>query len=233
MGMIIKGLQKLTLIDYPDKVACTIFTFGCNFRCGYCHNPELIVEDETPEIKKEDILNFLKEREGFLDAVCVTGGEPTINKELPVFISEIKSLGYLVKLDTNGFNPEMIEDLIDKKLIDYIAMDIKAPIEFYDEVARVKVNKDAIKKSVEIIKNKMGSNYEFRITVVPGLFKEEHIKMIGRWLGSIKNFYIQQFRNIRVLDEEFEKIQPFKKEDLEKFCNMFKEYFECCGIRGL
>jgi len=188
MGMIIKGLQKLTLIDYPDKVACTIFTFGCNFRCGYCHNPELIVEDETPEIKKEDILNFLKEREGFLDAVCVTGGEPTINKELPVFISEIKSLGYLVKLDTNGFNPEMIEDLIDKKLIDYIAMDIKAPIEFYDEVARVKVNKDAIKKSVEIIKNKMGSNYEFRITVVPGLFKEEHIKMIGRWLGSIDLF---------------------------------------------
>ncbi len=228
--MIIKGLQKTTLIDYPDRVACTIFTFGCNFRCGFCHNPELINDDGRPEIKKEEIMKFLEERKGFLDAVCITGGEPTINKDLPDFISEIKSLGYLVKLDTNGSNPEMLEELIDKRLIDYVAMDIKGPLEMYDKIAEVGVDKQSIRKSVELIKSGM-KEYEFRITLVPGIFKEEHIKTIGGWLGRVRTFYIQGFGNEKNLDPRFKDVQPFRKDELEKFLEMFKEYFSCCKLR--
>lgn len=229
--MIIKGLQKLTLIDYPDKVACTIFTFGCNFRCGFCHNPELIVDDGRPDLKREDIIKFLEEREGLLDAVCMTGGEPTINKDLPDFISKIKSMGFLVKLDTNGSNPKMIEELINKKLVDYIAMDIKGPIEIYDEIAEVKVNKEDVKKSVEIIKNKM-KNYEFRITVVPTIFKEEHVKMIAKWLGDVRVFYIQNFGNEKNLDEKYTKIKPFSPEEVKKIHDLFKTYFDSCYLRS-
>lgn len=231
ISMIIKGLQKLSLIDYPDKLTCTIFTFGCNFRCGFCHNPELVKEDNTPEIKKSDVINFLKKRKKFLDAVCITGGEPTINKGLIDFISEIRSLGYLIKLDTNGTNPEMIEKLIDKKLVDYIAMDIKGPLKMYDEVVGVKVNIDDIKKSVDIIKSKM-EKYEFRITVVPGLFRREHVKPIGEWLGKINIFYIQNFRNNKTLDKKFSNVNSFDIESLEDFQKLFKKYFKVCKIRN-
>lgn len=229
--MIIKGLQKQTVIDYPEKVACTIFTFGCNFRCSYCHNPELVIDDGRPEIKENEILDFLKNRKGFLDAVCITGGEPTLNKNLPEFISNIKKLGLLVKLDTNGTNPEMLRELIEKKLVDYIAMDIKAPLEFYENVTNVKVNKDDIQKSIDLIKK--FKEYEFRITVVPGLFNEKHAKLIGEWLKGSKRFFIQQFRGIKTLDKSFVNKKPFSKEELVNFCNILKPYFEMCSIRGV
>jgi len=228
--MIIKGLQKHTIIDYPGKVACTIFTFGCNFHCNYCHNPELVIDDGRPEIKEIEILEFLKERKDFLDGVCITGGEPTINKDLPDFIKKIKALGFLVKLDTNGTNPKMLEELIEKKLVDYIAMDIKAPLEFYDNVTNVKVKKNDIQKSVDIIKKIPG--YEFRITVVPGLFKEGYALAIGKWLKGTKRFYIQQFRGIKTLDKSFVNKKPFSKEELIKIYNIMKPFFEKCEIRG-
>jgi len=229
--MIIKGLQKQTIIDYPGKVACTIFTFGCNFRCSYCHNPELVIDDGRTEIKKEEILEFLKNRKDFLDGVCITGGEPTLNKDLPEFISRIKKLGFLVKLDTNGTNPKILEELIEKKLVDYIAMDIKAPLEFYENTTNVKVNKNDILKGVDLIK-KMGE-YEFRITVVPGLFNEKYAKSIGEWLKGSKRFYIQQFRGIKTLDRKFVDKKPFSKEELINFCNILKPYFKTCEIRGI
>ena len=229
--MIIKGLQKQTLLDYPGKIACTIFTFGCSFRCSYCHNPELIVDDGRPEIKQEELLEFLKERKGFLDGVCITGGEPTLNKELPGFISKIKELGFLVKLDTNGTNPEMLKELIDKKLVDYVAMDIKAPLEFYDKITNVKVKKEDIQKSVDLIR-KM-KDYEFRITVVPGLFNEDYAKLMGEWLKGSKRFYIQQFRGIKTLDKSLINKKPFSKEELENFCSIMKPYFGKCEIRGI
>ncbi len=229
--MIIKGLQKTTVIDYPGKLACTIFTFGCNFRCSYCHNPELVIDNGRPEIKEEEILEFLKNRKGFLDGVCITGGEPTINNDLPEFISKIKKLGFFVKLDTNGSNPEMLKDLIEKKLVDYVAMDIKAPLELYEDVTKVKINREEIQKSIDLIK-KM-ENYEFRITVVPGLFNEKHAKLIGEWLKGSKRFYIQQFRGIKNLDKEFVGKKPFSKEELTNFCNILKPYFETCEIRGI
>ena len=229
--MIIKGLQKQTVIDYPGKIACTIFTFGCNFHCSYCHNPELIVDDGRPEIKEGEILEFLKNRKDFLDGVCITGGEPSLNKDLPEFISKIKKLGFFVKLDTNGSNPEMLKELIEKKSVNYIAMDIKAPLEFYESVANVKVNKDDIQKSVDLIK-KM-EEYEFRITVVPGLFNEKQAKLIGEWLKGSKRFFIQQFRGIKTLDENLIGKKSFSKEELINFCNILKPYFETCEIRGI
>ncbi len=229
--MIIKGLQKQTVIDYPGKLACTIFTFGCNFRCSYCHNPELVIDDGRSEIKKEEILEFLKNRKDFLDGVCISGGEPTINEDLLEFISKIKELGFLVKLDTNGTNPKMLEELIEKKLVDYIAMDIKAPLEFYENITNVKVNKNDIQKSVVLIKKI--KEYEFRITVVPGLFNEKHAKLIGEWLKGSKRFYIQQFRGIKTLDKNFVDKKPFSEEELINFCNVLKPYFEVCKIRGI
>jgi pyruvate formate lyase activating enzyme len=229
--MIIKGLQKQTILDYPDKLACTIFTFGCNFRCGFCHNPELVIDDGRAEIKEDEIIEFLKNRKGFLDAVCITGGEPTLNKDLPDFIRKIKEIGFLVKLDTNGTNPEMLKQLIEDKLIDYIAMDIKAPLEKYDIVTNTKVNKENIQKSVNIIRN--FPEYEFRTTVVPGLFEEKDAKTIGEWLKGLKRFYIQQFRGIKNLDKSFVNKKSFSKEELTNFCNILKPFFDKCEIRGV
>lgn len=229
--MIIKGLQKQTVLDYPERVACTIFTFGCNFLCGFCHNPELIVDDGRPNIKEDEIMEFLKSRKDFLDAVCITGGEPTLNKDLPDFISKIKKLGFLVKLDTNGSNPKMLEFLIKNKLIDYIAMDIKAPLEKYDIVTNVKVDKEKIQESVDIIRN--FPEYEFRMTVVPDLFDEKDALEIGKWLKGSKRFYIQQFKKIKTLDRQFMNKRSFTKEELEDFRKIMKPFFVSCEIRGL
>ena len=228
--MIIKGLEKQTVIDYPGKLACTVFSFGCNFRCGYCHNPELIVDDGRSEIRLDEILKFLKERKGFLDGVCITGGEPTLNKDLPDFISKIKKMGFSIKLDTNGTNPEMLEELINRKFVDYIAMDIKAPLELYEKVTNTDVNKEDIQKSIDLIRN--FGKYEFRITVVPGLFDENQAKKIGEWLKGSDKFFIQQFRGIKNLDKEFTGKKSFSKEELEVFCNIMKPFFKSCKIRG-
>lgn len=229
--MIIKGLQKQTIIDYPGKIACTIFTFGCNFRCDYCHNPELVLDDDRPEIKEKEILNFLANRKGFLDGVCITGGEPTINKYLPEFISKIKGMGFFVKIDTNGSNPKMLKEIIEKKLVDYVAMDIKAPLESYENIVKVKIKKENIQKSIDIIR-KM-EEYEFRITVVPGLFNKDHALKIGKWLKGSKRFFIQQFRGIKTLNKNFVNKKPFSKEELVEFCNIMKPFFETCELRGV
>jgi pyruvate formate lyase activating enzyme len=228
--MIIKGLQKQTVLDYPGKLACTIFTFGCNFRCSYCHNPELIIDDGRQEISKQDILKFLEERKGFLDAVCVTGGEPTLNSDLPEFLSEVKKLGFLIKLDTNGSNPRMLEELIKGGLVDYIAMDIKAPIESYEKVANANVNKEDLQRSIDLIRKT--DDYEFRITVLPGLFDEDSAKRIGEWLSGSKRFYIQNFRGIKTLDKSFVDRKPFSREELMKFCSIMKSFFSVCETRG-
>ncbi|MBA3064696.1 anaerobic ribonucleoside-triphosphate reductase activating protein, partial [Candidatus Woesearchaeota archaeon] len=148
--MQIAGLQKLTLIDYPDKIACTIFLFGCNFRCGFCHNPELVLSDKPKkEYKEKKILDFLRQRKKYLDAICITGGEPLINFDLPELLKKIKGLGFLVKLDTNGSNPKRLKELISKKLVDYIAMDIKADKDNYNVLAEVKIDINQIEESIK------------------------------------------------------------------------------------
>lgn len=229
----IKGLQKTSLIDYEPYIASVIFLTGCNFRCPYCQNPDLVLDNpELPEILEKDVLKFLKEKKGWIDGVCISGGEPTTQKDLPEFIEKIKKIGLRVKLDTNGSNPEMIKELIDKKLVDYIAMDIKAPIEKYGEVVNVKVDIDDIKKSIDIIKNS-DIDYDFRITAVPTLTDDNDIKKISEWLKTSKRFFIQQFRPNICLEKSFEKIKPYTREELERLIKIAKPYFGFVGLRGV
>jgi pyruvate formate lyase activating enzyme len=234
--MLIKGLQKHTLLDYPGKIACTIFLFGCNFRCPYCHNPELVDAKLAKELKtytEEEISQFLGERKGFLEGVCITGGEPTLNPDLPDFIKKIKQLGYKVKLDTNGTNPEMLEKLKKEKTVDYVAMDFKAPLKNYERVVNAKVNLEYLRKSINIIKS--FSYYEFRITVVPKLTSKQDLLEIAKYLKkqkANKKFFLQEFRAKKCLDKSFEKEKPYSEKELREFLILLKPYFKNVKIRS-
>jgi pyruvate formate lyase activating enzyme len=220
----LKGLQKMSLIDYPAKIVSTIFLDGCNFRCPYCQNPDLIKNpDKLPNIKEEELLKFLESRKKWIDGVCITGGEPTTHKDLPKLIKKIKNLNLLVKLDTNGSNPKMLEELIKRKLVDYVAMDIKAPLEKYDKAAKVKINKKNIRKSVGLIIDS-GIDYEMRSTILPELHSKEDIIKIAKWLKGAKRYFLQQFRAKVTLDPKFKKCKPFTQEEMEelkKECNKY------------
>lgn len=191
--MKISGFDKLTLLNYPDKVACTIFTSGCNLRCPFCHNSGLVTNNYN-EISFDSIYEYLKKRIGILDGVCITGGEPLIHADIKDYIKKIKDLGYLVKIDTNGCNPKLLKELIDLKLVDYIAMDIKNIYSKYDITSGVKVNIDNIKKSISIIENS-GIEYEFRTTIVKEFHSTQDIKEILSYISSNSNYYIQNFKN--------------------------------------
>lgn len=191
--MKISGFDKLTLLNYPDKLACTIFTSGCNLRCPFCHNSGLVTNNYN-EISFDSIYEYLKKRIGILDGVCITGGEPLIHADIKDYIKKIKDLGYLVKIDTNGCNPKLLKELIDLKLVDYIAMDIKNIYSKYDITSGVKVNIDNIKKSISIIENS-GIDYEFRTTIVKEFHSTQDIKEILSYISSNSNYYIQNFKN--------------------------------------
>ena len=191
--MKISGFDKLTLLNYPDKVACTIFTSGCNLRCPFCHNSGLVTNNYN-EISFDSIYEYLKKRIGILDGVCITGGEPLIHADIKDYIKKIMDLGYLVKIDTNGSNPKLLKELIDLKLVDYIAMDIKNIYSKYDITSGVKVNIDNIKKSISIIENS-GIDYEFRTTIVKEFHSTQDIKEILSYISSNSNYYIQNFKN--------------------------------------
>ncbi len=197
--MIIGGLQKSSLLDYPDKISAIIFTSGCNFRCGYCHNPEL-VNSRKHIYKPNDILEFLKTRIGKLDAVVITGGEPCLNNDLSDFIQEIKNLGFLVKLDTNGFNPDMLEKVM--PFIDYIAMDIKAPLDKYEKITNVKIDTAKIKESISLIMSSH-MDYEFRTTVVKSLLSYDDFIRIGDLINGARRYYLQKFIPSKTLDKSF------------------------------
>jgi pyruvate formate lyase activating enzyme len=228
----IKGVQKTTLIDYPGTVACTIFLSRCNFRCKYCYNQSLVNDSKDLEIIPEkEMLDFLKERKKWLDGVCITGGEPCMHSGLPEFLEKIKKLGYKIKLDTNGTNTWQLKELIEKKLIDYIAMDIKTSLKKYNLVTQVKVPIETIKKSIELI---MGSNvdYEFRSTVAPGIIDESDIKDIGKMLSGAKNFFIQQYKEgLDTVDPKFSKVTPYPIEKLELFKRILEKDIQKVSIR--
>lgn len=190
--MKIAGYNKLTLLDFPGKMACTVFLAGCNIRCPFCHNASLVLNPSSqPTVDEEEFFAFLDKRKGMLEGVCVTGGEPTINPDLPAFLRKIKDKGYLVKLDTNGTNPEMLEKLVD--FVDYFAMDIKNSKEHYPETVGIgNFDIAPIEKSVEILM-KRADNYEFRTTLTHELHDEKCIQDIGVWLKGAKAIYLQQF----------------------------------------
>lgn len=222
--MEIGGLQKVTLIDFPGRLAATVFLMGCNFRCPWCYNPELVLPEKIKKqlkIPEKTLFSFLKERKGLLEGVCLTGGEPTINKDLPEFIRKVKKLGFLVKLDTNGSNPEMLKKLIDKNLIDYVAMDVKLPKEKYFKI--LGQNPKKIEESIKILKeNKI--DYEFRSTILPAVHPEEDVVKMAKWIRNAKIYYLQQFRPEKTVDPEYEKYKPFNRENLEKIrreCNKY------------
>jgi pyruvate formate lyase activating enzyme len=228
----IKGLQRTSAVDYPGMISCVVFIAGCNFRCPFCHNPDLVDTPRTRQatISERSLLDFLLKRKQWLDGVVITGGEPTIYRELPSLISRIKSLGYLVKLDTNGSNPIMLKSLLSKGLLDYIAMDIKAPLEKYDRVANAKVDKPAIKKSVDIIR-KSGISYEFRSTLIPILHSDGDLKEIGKWLEGSERYVLQQFRPNVTLDKSFGKEKPYSDGELRVFAEDLKPLFGEVEVR--
>ena len=232
--MILAGLQKLTLVDYPEKLACTVFLAGCNFRCPWCYNPELVLPEkikDNSQITKKDFFNFLKYRINLLDGVVICGGEPTLNKDLPIFCKKIKKMGYAIKLDTNGSNPEIISNLIDEKLIDYIAMDIKAPKEKYKEATGAKIDIKQIQKSIDILK-KGGVNYEFRTTMIPKLLGKEDVIEIARWIGPAKKYCLQNFQKERdTVNPKFKGINPCLKEYLLDIQKIISPFFEICEVR--
>ena len=219
------------MIDYPDKVACIVFTQGCNFRCPYCHNPELVKPEMFGEsLNEEEFFDFLKERTGKLDAVSITGGEPTLQYDLIEFIKKIRDLGFLIKLDTNGTNPEMLKEIIDQKLVNYLAMDIKAPFSKYEEITRMPVNIEKIKQSVEMIKNS-GLNYEFRTTLVKKLLSSEDIEQIGRDIAGAKQYFLQKFVSTKTVDEKVLNEETYSEEELENLIERLKPFVAKCLSR--
>ncbi len=194
--MILKGLQKLTLLDFPGRIAATVFTGGCNFRCPFCHNASLVIPERLGEdLPEEELFAFLEKRRGVLEGVCITGGEPTLHKDLPKLLERIKKLGFLTKLDTNGTNPVMLEELIDHSLVDYVAMDIKSSREGYPSAIGIdRYNTKTIEESIEILK-KCKVDFEFRTTMVKELHSDAHIEEIGKWLNGEEKFFLQSFRD--------------------------------------
>lgn len=230
--MKILGLQKTTLLDYPGKLAATIFLAGCNMRCPFCHNMN-IVEDVSYEdsFSENQVLDFLNKRLGILEGVCITGGEPTLSLDLPDFIMKIKSLGLCVKLDTNGTNPNMIKNLIDNKVIDYIAMDIKSSLSDYSKVCNVpNINTNIIKESIEIIKSSP-IDYEFRTTIISQYHNTSVIKEIGLLLNGANNYFLQSFSDSQYVPNH--DLTACSKNTLLSYVDILNNYINHVEIRGI
>lgn len=228
----IHGFNKLTLLDYPEKMAATIFLGHCNFRCPFCQNGGLVLNPEAePVIPVEDVLKVLKKRQGILDGVCITGGEPTLHSDLPEFIAKIKKLGYAVKLDTNGSRPKMIKYLVEQNLIDYVAMDIKnAPSRYGETVGVSQLDFSCIEESVAFLMSG-AVDYEFRTTVARELHTEAEFKQIGEWIAGCKRYFLQGYQ------ESGQVIRPvftsYTRGELEQFREILLETISCVEIRGV
>ena len=230
------GLQKITLLDYPGKIACTVFLGGCNFRCPFCHNSELFMGKPEKLMEDEEFFAFLKTRKGLLDGVCVSGGEPTLYKNLPDFLAKIKELGFLVKLDTNGSNPQMVKELAAKNLVDYIAMDVKnSPAMYAQTVGLEKIDLAPIEESLRFL---IGGevDYELRTTLVSQLHDGASIQDMGQWLGSLvtglkpKRLFLQSF-----VDRDtvlFAGLTAPEPETTEGFAKILEPFAEAVTIRN-
>jgi pyruvate formate lyase activating enzyme len=229
----IKGLEKFAPLDFPGFISATVFLGGCNFRCPYCHNADLVLRPEALDTMPLDyFITFLESRRDWLEAVCVSGGEPLIWDDLEVLLRVIKDRNMLVKLDTNGSRPERLSDLIGARLVDYIAMDIKAPLHKYKQVTRSAISEDDIARSIEIIR-KCELPYTFRTTVVPGLIVEKDLLEIAQMLHRAKRFQIQQFSKRNTLDKLFAQIDPYPEEAINRMAELVKSYFDEVRIEGV
>ena len=232
--MIIKGLQKTTLLDFPTKVACTVFTPGCNFRCPFCHNASLVIDtDLSDTVNIDAFFDYLKKRKGILDGVCITGGEPLIQKDIAMFISKIKELGYAVKVDTNGSQPKMLSELIENNLVDYVAMDIKGSQAKYSAICGIENGKylGAVSESISLLlKNQI--DYEFRTTVVKELHDKEDFHDIGKWICGTKKYFLQQFKDSGDLITN-DPYTAYNKEEMEEILSIVKNYIPNAELRGI
>lgn len=230
--MIIYGLQKLSLLDYPGKTACTVFTGGCNFRCPYCHNASLVIGlNEIEPVEYDAFFAFLNKRINILDGVCITGGEPLLQPDIEDFIREIKKLGYSVKLDTNGSFPEKLIRLVDEKLIDYVAMDIKNSPEKYSLTAGIsELNFPKINASVEYLLTDP-VDYEFRTTVVKELHTKEDFVLIGDWIKGARRYYIQSFIDSGdILGGTYTAYSKKELEEIKEYMQGFVKYTQIRGV---
>lgn len=229
--MIIKGFQKTTLLDYPEHVACTVFTGGCNFRCPFCHNASLVTHTQNVDnVDENDILTYIKKRKGILDGVCVTGGEPLLMTDIGDFLLKIKELGLKVKLDTNGSFPDRLESLIDSGLVDYVAMDIKNSFEKYALTAGTKEFPSDIKKSIKIIMDK-APDYEFRTTVVRELHTAQDIESITQYIVGAKRYFLQTYVDSGdILCGEF---SAYSEPEMLSLLDRARVYLPVTKLRGI
>lgn len=226
--MLIGGLQKLTLIDYPGKVACTLFTYGCNFRCPFCHNA-VLVNEKPVLIPEEEFFAFLKKRQGLLDGVGITGGEPLLHKDMPEFLQKIKDIGYAIKLDTNGSFPERLREVVKKNLVDMVAMDIKNEKARYAETAGCDVDMGKIEESVAfLMENRV--DYEFRTTIVKEFHDEKAIRGIGEWIRGAEKYFLQNFVDSGHL---LGKAEGVDEQQMRRFTEIAKEYVPNAFVRGI
>ena len=231
--MLIAGLQKLTLLDFPGKTACTVFTPGCNFRCPFCHNALLVTDiDGGTFLDEEEFFSFLNKRKGILEGVAITGGEPTLQRELPLFIKRIKDLGFLVKLDTNGTNPEMLEALIKEGLVDRVAMDVKNAPSLYGETAGLKnFDMTGVARSRDLLLEGR-CDYEFRTTVVRGLHTKESLKGAARWIEGAKEYWLQQYKDSGNLIDP-RGLASFGEAEMKELLEAVREIIPGAKLRGL
>jgi len=232
-----KGFIKTSVIEYPGKIVSLVFVGGCNFRCPFCQNPDLVLNSRSlPSTGEKEVIDYLLSKRKWLDGLVITGGEPMLEKDLPNFLSKIKKEGFLVEIETNGTNPGMLRDLVKRSLIDYLALDIKAPFEWekYRKVAGIVDKKllGKVKESVKIL-SRSNIDYELRTTVVPGLVDQEDVISIARGLEGVKKYVLQQFVPKITLDKQYEKIKPYSKDKLEEMKEKIADYVESCEIRGL
>ncbi len=221
--MRIGGLQRYSLLDYPNESAAIIFLQGCNFRCKYCHNPELVDPDRfLPTIDEEGVWQFLNSRIGKLQVV-ISGGEPLIHKDIVPFISRIKKMGFMVKLDTNGTFPDVLQKLIDENLIDYVAMDIKAPIDEYENVTGNKGSSDLLKKSISLLLKGVVP-YEFRSTLVPGIHTHDSVEKMARLITGAREYYLQNFKSTKILNDELKDARSFSIPEMKEFLKVAQKH---------
>lgn len=230
--MVIQGLQKLTLLDYPGKVACTIFTAGCNFRCPFCHNASLVIDTyKNMTIPEEDIWSFLKKRKGILDGVCVTGGEPLIQHGIETFLERIKEMGYAVKLDTNGSFPDKLRRIVDAGLVDYVAMDLKnSPQNYGRTIGIEEYNLANVRKSVEfLLEGRV--DYEFRTTVVLEYHQRSDFEVMASWIAGADRYYLQQFQDSENLIRPG--LHAYNENIMRQALDIVKKMVPSAELRGL
>ncbi len=232
--MKVTGIQKLTLLDYPGVVACTVFTAGCNFRCPFCHNAMLVLPEQIDDecLTDDEVFGFLKKRRGVLDGVAVTGGEPLLHADMPEFLARVKELGYKIKLDTNGSNPELLSEIIKNKLVDRVAMDIKnAPEEYARTIGLESFDIAPVERSKEMLLSGE-TDYEFRTTVVKGIHTKESLIGAAKWIEGAKEYYLQQFKdsgNLILPDG----LSAYDEKQMHALADAVRDYVPAVEVRGV